>query len=58
VKSGANGGGLRRKPQTWARDGQIGHRNRDFFSPASVTHTLPRRIGHRQANSANRLRAA
>jgi hypothetical protein len=45
-----NGGGLRRKPQTWLRDGQIAHRMVDFFAPASVMWTLLSQIGHRHEN--------
>jgi hypothetical protein len=31
----------------WVRDGPIGHRNGDFFAPASVMYTFWDHIGHR-----------
>ncbi len=39
-------GGLRRKPQTCARDGRIEHRKRQFLSPASVMHAFRCQIAH------------
>ncbi len=50
---GGNGGGLRRKPQTWLRDGPIGHRSVDFFPPASVMRTLEDQIEHRHEKLAS-----
>jgi hypothetical protein len=42
-----NGGGQRRKPQTWACQRPIGQKPAHFFAQASLMSTFRIQIGHR-----------
>ena len=50
LKAEENGGGLRRKPQTWASQRSIGQKRAHFFAPASVMSTFRIQIGDRHEN--------